>query len=203
MLPGNMHVEFLDHCFLFRNSIYVFPAYASRAFSNQCIEEEQSIKLPGAGVRYVSLRRRQRPVQKKLFAWHGLNVRLACCVGAQPALGASRFSNFAIWTYETGYSYMITHTVPNARATGAPGRGRTLPLTCGNRPGSIACRHATGPWAIGAYQLTIAIPTCARGTGHSGQPTSMITIARGQQTSMEVRSFGGQKDGTNVSAGRH
>jgi hypothetical protein len=51
MLPGNMHVEFLDHCFLFRNSIYVFPAYASRAFANQCIEEEQSIKLPGAGVR--------------------------------------------------------------------------------------------------------------------------------------------------------
>jgi hypothetical protein len=75
-------VEFLDHCFLFRNSIYVFPAYASRAFSNQCIEEEQSIKLPGAGVRYVSLRRRQRPAHKKLFAWHGLNVRLACCVDA-------------------------------------------------------------------------------------------------------------------------
>ena len=74
---------------------------------------------------------------------------------------------------------MITHTVPNAHATGAPGRGRTLPVTCENRPGSIACRHATGPWAIGAYQLTIAIPTCARGTGHSGQLASMITIAKG------------------------
>ena len=74
---------------------------------------------------------------------------------------------------------MITHTVPNARATGAPGRGRTLPLTCGNRPGSIACRHATGPLAIGAHRLTIAIPTCARGTGHSGQPPGEQPYRRG------------------------
>src|SRR4029453_1740299 len=96
MLPGNMHVEFLDHCFLFRNSIYVFPAYASRAFSNQCIEEEQSIKLPGAGVRYVSLRRRQRPAHKKLFAWHGLNVRLACCVDAHRPWAPLAFENFQI-----------------------------------------------------------------------------------------------------------
>lgn len=96
MLPGNMHVEFLDHCFLFRNSIYVFPAYASRAFSNQCIEEEQSIKLQGAGVRYVSLRRRQRPAHKKLFAWHGLNVRLACCVDAHRPWAPLAFENFQI-----------------------------------------------------------------------------------------------------------
>jgi len=88
---------------------------------------------------------------------------------------------------------MITHTVPNARATGAPGRGRTLPLTCGNRPGSIACRHATGPLAIGAHQLTIAIPTCARGTGHNGQGPGHGTVPK---TSMGVRSFGRQKDGT-------
>jgi hypothetical protein len=75
-----------------------------------------------------------------------------------------------------------------------------LPLTCENRPGSIACRHATGPWAIGAHRLTIAIPTCARSTGHSGQGPGHGTVPK---TSMGVRSFGGQKDGTNVSAGRH
>src|SRR4030095_1213570 len=74
---------------------------------------------------------------------------------------------------------MITHTVPNARATGAPGRGRTLPVTWENRPDSIACRHATGPWAIGGHRLTIAIPPCARGTGHSGQPPWHGTVPKG------------------------
>jgi len=102
MLPGNMHVEFSDHCFLFRNSIYVFPAYASRAFSNQCIEEEQSIKLQGAGVRYVSLRRRLRPVHKKPFACLGRNVRLAWCVSA-PAPGRLSFSKI----FKLDIRYMI------------------------------------------------------------------------------------------------